>query len=63
MISERMLRKWRKEALLARQSLSNAAIVDDNWTELSLSRYEAVQLYNNIDKMTQELLDQYLLNK
>jgi hypothetical protein len=63
MITERTLRKWRKEALLAQRSIRDSAVVDENWTEPILNRYECVQIYGKILRMTQELLDQHLLRR
>ena len=63
MISERSLGKWRKEALLAQRSIEDSVVVDENWTEPILNRYECVQIYEKILRMTQELLDQHLLRR
>lgn len=63
MISERTLRKWRKEALLAKDSIISTVHVDENWTEPVLNRYESVQLFEKMLQMTQELLDQHLLRR
>lgn len=57
MISERMLRKWRKEALGGTESTTHFAPARKG----QLDTLE--DLNNRILRMTQELLDQHLLNK
>ena len=52
-ISERTLRKWRKEALRGFYPLS---VVDNEQEEIT-------EMNKRILKMTQELLDQHLLRK
>jgi len=52
MITERTLRKWRKEALVCRNSIK-----DNPHTE------RTVELCERILRMTQELLDQHLIWK
>ena len=55
-ISERTLRKWRKEAL----HLDNL-VVKDQAATITITRYVAVDTCQKLLKMTQELLDQHLL--
>jgi len=55
MISERMLRKWRKEALHIKANASSSN-KDFNY-QLNIKQAELIL------KMTQILLDQHLLNK
>ena len=57
MISERTLRRWRKEVLLAQESIESVIQVEENWTEPVLNRYESIQLFEKILKLTQELCD------
>jgi len=56
MISERMLRKWRKEALQNIKYIRTKAIEQ---TQVN----EEIEDQNRILRMTQELLDQHLLSK
>lgn len=63
MINKRTLRRWRKEALLAQESIESTIQVEENWTEPVLNRYESIQLFEKILKLTQELLDQHLMKK
>jgi len=53
MISERTLRKWRKEALEFK----------DNVRTMGAQAEPVIELCNHILKMTQELLDQHLLRR
>ena len=55
MISERMLRKWRREALNT-AALTISTTVDNSDVYIKI-------LSERILKMTQELLDQHLLKK
>ena len=63
-ISERMLRKWRKEALIVVQTLS---VTYDKLeypdTSNSIGPGHSHKLSERILRMTQELLDQHLLRK
>jgi hypothetical protein len=62
MISERLLRRWRKEALIVK----SAAIIDDDKksaNDVILTRSATVDKCNKILKLTQVLLDQHLINK
>ena len=52
MMSERTLRKWRKEALEFRGDIKDMK-----------EAAPTMQLINEILRMTQELLDQHLINK
>ena len=52
MISERALRKWRKEALVRKQMLT-----PDEFSGIK------AELIDQVLKMTQELLDQHLMQK
>ena len=54
MISEKALRKWRKEALEMKD------IVSSGYSNLNPLRFE---WSNRILKLTQELMDQHLLEK
>lgn len=56
MITERTLRKWRKEALLDTEELH----ITEESTPISLLQAEK---NSRILRMTQELLDQHLLRK
>lgn len=62
-ISERTLKSIRTTALKASKSIKDSVKVSENWTEPVLNRHEAMQLYGYILRLTQELLDQYLLEK
>lgn len=62
-LSERTLKKWRREALLANESILSMIEVEENWTEPVLNRYEATELYKKILRLTQELLDNHLLRR
>ena len=53
-ITERTLRKWRKEALESREALYPA---------LDASQASKLEFANRILRLTQELLDQHLLRK
>ena len=62
MISERLLRKWRKEALItcdAAYSRNPMAKEDD----VILTRSGTKDCCNRILRLTQELLDQHLLRR
>ena len=63
MISERVLKGMRTTALKESKSIKSSVVVAENWSEPILSRHEAVRVYGVILKLTQELLDQHLLNK
>ena len=57
MISERTLRRWRREALLNGGAPKWAqGVREDQFQEI-------IKLNNKVNKMTQELLDQHLLKK
>lgn len=58
MITERTLKKWRKEALIIKDSIDIP--VED---ELKVNRQSFTEYMNRIIRMTQELLDQHLLRK
>ena len=61
MTTERMLRKWRKEALMDGPKLIGLAVkVDDNVTT---SMTVISELNKRILQLTQELLDQHLLRR
>lgn len=62
-LSQRILTKWRKEALRGEESIMTSIQVDDNWTEPILNRAETLDLCKRILTLTQELLDQHLLKK
>lgn len=57
MITERTLRKWRREALQARRLWEE----EDNRGRINMN--EATEILNRILRMSQELLDQHLLRK
>jgi len=65
-ISERTLRKWRKEAL--KSPVKKCQLLSDH-LGIAISNNEIVtmsyieQLTNRVLRMTQELLDQHLLRK
>lgn len=52
MISERTLKKWRREALKLKENPKNG-FVDDRWTTET----------ERVLKLTQELLDQHLIRR
>ena len=56
MISKRMLEKWRKEALEFNESVRC-------FRDPSVPAKEYMKCCEKILKLTQELIDQYLLNK
>lgn len=58
MITERMLKKWRRETLVDLKELSDS---DNNAIVTQRKDYEEFQ--TRILRMTQELLDQHLLRK
>jgi len=60
MITERTLRKWRKEALKVRRG---ADIKEKVPTSINCAREYVVQTNERILRLTQELLDQHLLRK
>lgn len=62
-ITERTLKKWRKESLKAKSSIESFIRVEENWSEPILNRHESIQLYERILRLTLELLDQHLLRK
>jgi len=57
-ITERTLKKWRREALWFKESEPIEGTIDANLTYVT-----KVQLCDRILRMTQELLDQHLLRK
>uniref|UniRef100_A0A6H1ZBV3 Uncharacterized protein n=1 Tax=viral metagenome TaxID=1070528 RepID=A0A6H1ZBV3_9ZZZZ len=58
MISERLLRKWRKEVLSLSQS-----IFREKEHSINMGTETMKSICNRMLQMTQELLDQHLLNK
>lgn len=63
MISERLLRKWRKEALSQHNEILKRNKVKENWLEPILNSGEAITLNERILSLTQVLLDQHLLRR
>ena len=64
MITERTLRKWRKEALAVIQAANLPdIIVNGNEAEPVLGRLPSVEWSSRILRLTLELLDQHLLRK
>jgi len=62
MITERTLKKWRKEALV--ESKASMAMLDTRTGEVVVGRPELVgELSTRILRMTAELLDQHLIRK
>lgn len=59
MITERTLRKWRKEAL----ELDRLVLGEETDTTIALSKDMAIHICWMLLKMTQELLDQHLLRR
>jgi len=59
MISERLLRKWRKEALLLRDHKGKG--IDQMMDNVSIG--DTIVQAEKILRLTQELLDQHLLKK
>jgi len=60
MITERTLRKWRKEALKGYQ-VDSSTVEGDNFID-GMQRY-ICELHERTLKLTQELLDQHLLRR
>jgi len=57
MISERTLRKWRKEALHLKETMERHGMVEGFTRELAMTSTTMIL------KLTQELLDQHLLRR
>lgn len=64
MISERMLRKWRREAIIAIRRIHEFPETKPyDIYDSTLARKRYVQDLDRVLQMTQELLDQHLLKK
>ena len=64
MITERILKKWRKEALEGDGvPLWTESIFTNDSTQSTYVRNKIVELNSRICRMTQELMDQHLLRK
>jgi len=61
MITERTLKKWRKEALQIKTDTD--VILDASQFPVNVSRQSVIEWQIRILRMTQELLDQHLLRK
>ena len=61
MISERTLKRWRREALNAESKRSDLRRLHEGSVPVLLEAY--IELNERILRMTQELLDQHLVRK
>lgn len=61
MITERTLRRWRREALLGMQMKHTTPVISPE--EFNVQVLMDNELNNRILRLTQELLDQYLVRK
>lgn len=62
-ITERTLRKWRKESLSHRSFIRKVITQPSHELEPFTTKGRSIELHERILRMTQELMDQYLLRK
>lgn len=62
-ISKRTLEKWRKDALESTAKINARNTIEENWTEPIANSFDIVKSNQKILQLTQELLDQHLLQK